>query len=83
MPFEVIEQDNEAASWYRAAKTTGENYAMGCGETNLSAFVTRFDTPCEFIRTVHDGFADGMRDARDNALSDIRATLRLIKGKAA
>ena len=83
MSFTVVKNDLDTADWYCAAKTAGYSYASEWSEQNLSAFVTRFAPDISVLWEVHDGFADGMREATSDSFSNIHGTFKLIKGAAA
>jgi hypothetical protein len=83
MSFTVVKNDLDTADWYCAAKTAGYSYASEWSEQNLSAFVTRFAPDVSVLWAVHDGFADGMREATTDSLSIVRDAFKLINGAAA
>jgi hypothetical protein len=83
MTLQIVPRDIQAATFYWPAKCAGEDYALGDSEVNLSAYVTSTCPQEQYLLTVHDGFADGMREARNTSISNIRDTFKLIKGEAA
>ena len=83
MTLQLVASDVEAALCYWEAKIAGEDFVLGDTEIGPSAYFTKFGSSHPHLWAIQDGFADGMREARDTSFSEIRATLKLVKGAAA
>ena len=82
MTFQVVERDVEAALFYWEAKVAGEDFALGDSEIGPSAYFHQRGNH-DFLWAIMDGFADGMREARDTSIINLRDTFKIIKGAAA
>ena len=79
MTLRLVEKDIEAALAYWEAKVAGENFVFGDREIGASAYFTQRSNHSQ-MSAIIDGFADGMREARDISITKIRDTFKLIKG---